>query len=212
MNWPKHNRRDRRPGKGAVLIIALLLVFSAVLRIGSGAGSAIAQANIQEDRMSDTKNPRHLGDDSLSRHILDRRPVNREELGALLDTLRAREERIEQRESQMQMRKKALEIADREVSKRMIALEQIEKDLRETLSLSDGAAEGDLTQLTAVYENMKSKDAATLFEAMDPPFAAGFLGRMRAESAAAIMAGLTPATAYAISVILAGRNANAPKS
>ena len=49
-------------------------------------------------------------------------------------------------------------------------------------------------------------------KAMEPDFAAGFLGRMRPDAAAAVMAGLTPETAYSISVILAGRNATAPKT
>ena len=94
----------------------------------------------------------------------------------------------------------------------MIALEQIESDLRKTLALADGAAENDLARLTSVYENMKPKDAAALFETMEPDFAAGFLGRMRPDAAASVMTGLSPGAAYSISVILAGRNANAPKS
>ena len=49
-------------------------------------------------------------------------------------------------------------------------------------------------------------------EEMEPSFAAGFLARMRSDVAAGIMAGLKPETAYTISVILAGRNAKAPKS
>ena len=79
------------------------------------------------------------------------------------------------------------------------------------MAYADTAAEGDLARLTAVYENMKPKDAAALFEEMDPDFAAGFLGRMRADSAAGIMAGLSPPVAYSVSVLLAGRNANVPK-
>ena len=59
---------------------------------------------------------------------------------------------------------------------------------------------------------MKPKDAAALFEEMSPEFAAGFLGLMRADAAALIMTGLEPTTAYSISVILAGRNANVPVS
>jgi flagellar motility protein MotE (MotC chaperone) len=45
---------------------------------------------------------------------------------------------------------------------------------------------------------------------MDPVFAAGFLGRMRSDAAAAILAGLPPELAYSISVVLAGRNASVP--
>ena len=212
MKLHKKTVEARRPGKGAVLFIAVLLISSAVLRLGSGAGMAIAQASDQQDAISNADNQEQTQANLDSDRGLAQKPASRGELSTLLDSLKAREERLEEREMQIQMRKKALEIADREIERRIVSLKQIENDLRQTLSLSDGAAEGDLTQLTAVYENMKSKDAAALFEAMDPPFAAGFLGRMRPDAAAAIMAGLTPETAYTISVILAGRNANAPKS
>ncbi|NHX27768.1 hypothetical protein HA397_27890, partial [Escherichia coli] len=84
-----------------------------------------------------------------------------------------------------------------------------EDSLRATLTLAETAAESDLARLTAVYENMKPKDAAGLFEQMSPDFAAGFMGMMRPDAAAQIMAALDPATAYSISVVLAGRNARA---
>ena len=55
-------------------------------------------------------------------------------------------------------------------------------------------------------------DAAALFQTMAPEFAAGFLGRMRAEAAAAVISGMTPESAYSISVLIAGRNALVPKN
>ena len=58
---------------------------------------------------------------------------------------------------------------------------------------------------------MKAEQAAALFEQMEPSFAAGFLGRMRADAAAAILSGLEPELAYSISVVLAGRNADVPR-
>ena len=112
----------------------------------------------------------------------------------------------------MEIRSKALSVIDEEITKRLTALEQAEVELRGTLALADNAAENDLARLTSVYENMKPKDAAALFGAMEPDFAAGFLGRMRPDAAAAVLAGLSPDAAYSISVILASRNANAPKS
>ena len=57
---------------------------------------------------------------------------------------------------------------------------------------------------------MNAKQAAALFEEMDPDFAAGFLGLLEPEKAAEILAGVSPSKAYALSVIVAGRNANAP--
>ena len=89
-------------------------------------------------------------------------------------------------------------------------LVEAEAALRETLSLADGAVEKDIARLTVVYETMKPKEAAALFEEMAPEFAAGFLARMRPEAAAQIMTGLSAEVAYTISVLMAGRNAQAP--
>jgi flagellar motility protein MotE (MotC chaperone) len=90
-------------------------------------------------------------------------------------------------------------------------MQAVEAELQATLALADGAAEADLDRLTAVYQAMKPKDAAALFETMSPEFAAGFLGRMPPESAAAILSGMSAESAYGVSVIVAGRNAGAPK-
>jgi flagellar motility protein MotE (MotC chaperone) len=57
---------------------------------------------------------------------------------------------------------------------------------------------------------MKPADAAALFQAMAPEFAAGFLGRMQPASAAAVISGMPTDQAYSISVLIAGRNALAP--
>ncbi len=46
---------------------------------------------------------------------------------------------------------------------------------------------------------------------MNSEFAAGFLGRMNPQAAAGIMSNLSTEAGYAISVVLAGRNALAPK-
>ena len=192
-------RKLRRAGRGSVAVIALLLLSSAGLRLASGV--ALAQ---------DTA----AGEASVTDTGSARTPVtgDRAGLGGLLDALREREERVAERERQIALRSKALLLADEEIAKRLVALEEAEAELRKTLSLADGAAENDIARLTAVYENMKAKDAAPLFEAMSPDFAAGFLARMRPDAAAAIMAGLGPDAAYSISVILAGRNARVPKS
>ena len=96
------------------------------------------------------------------------------------------------------------------VGEQIARLSAAETSLRQVMSLAEGAAEGDVAQLTAVYAAMKPKEAAAVFEEMDPAFAAGFLGRMKPDAAAQIVAGLSPGKAYSISVILAGRNVGTP--
>ena len=77
------------------------------------------------------------------------------------------------------------------------------------MALADSAAENDLAQLTAIYENVKPKRAAEIFQSMDTTFAAGILGRMSPAQAGEILTLVDAETAYAISVLMAARNMNA---
>ncbi len=190
--------KRRGPVRGTLWIIALLLATSGILRL-NGSGRALARELISPagaDQMESTAEPQIC--------------KNEADITLVLDRLREREASLEAREGAIADRMQALAVAEAEVKENLAALIAAEERLRATMALADSAAENDLTRLTAVYENMKAKEAAALFETMDPQFAAGFLGRMRPETAASIMAGLKPETAYTISVVLAGRNANVP--
>ncbi len=133
-----------------------------------------------------------------------------EDIARVLSVLQEREATLKQRETNLENRLQALKAAEEQIDLKTQNLIDAEKNLKSTMAMADGAAEKDLTQLTQVYESMKPKQAIPLFAQMDPQFAAGFLGRMRSEVAAQIMAGLDPQKSYAISVILAGRNSNVP--
>ena len=181
-----------RPSRGVLSIIAGMLIASGLIRIGNEAEQAFAteqdMASVEAAVICDP------GSDNT----------------ALREALQTREERVATREAQLEDRLQAMRVAEAEITERLVQLQDAQVSLADTISVADGAAEEDLSQLTAVYENMKPQDAAILFETMEPDFSAGFVGRMRPEIAAAIMAQLAPETAYAISAILAGRNANVP--
>jgi flagellar motility protein MotE (MotC chaperone) len=181
-------------GRGALGLIALLLAASGAIRLGHGVGAAMALQAAQSDAASNE-------------------PMNcPAPPTALLEAIQARDNQVSAREAALQDRMTALNLAEAAIKTRMAELETAESSLRETLSIADGAAEKDLVRLTAVYEAMKPAEAAKLFEAMAPEFAAGFLGRMRPDSAAAVISGMKAEQAYAISVLIAGRNAMAPKN
>jgi flagellar motility protein MotE (MotC chaperone) len=191
-------RKRARAGRGALTLVAGLLISSGVLRIGHDAGQAWARSDAAVD---------------VSK--LDPAPTaeactSDEDMHKLLQSFRARETQIEAQENAIVERLQALKLADREVERKLVRLVAAEEELRATMALADTAAEGDIARLTKVYENMKPKQAAALFEEMTPEFAAGFLGRMRPEAAAGIMASLSPEAAHTFSVVLAGRNAGAP--
>lgn len=187
---PARTRR-RRIGRGALVILALTLASSGALRLGEGIGTALAL--VPE------------GPAAEAAPLACPAPP-----AALARALLEREEQVAVQEDALRDRIAALALAEAAITRRLAELAEAEAGLRATIALADGAAEGDLARLTAVYESMKPADAAALFETMAPAFAAGFLGRMRPDAAAEIMSGLSPDAAYAVSVLLAGRNAGAP--
>ncbi len=181
-------------GRSVLLVVGTLLISSAVLRIAEGAGTAVAR---ESDRVT--------AQDQSQEY------ATAEDLAALLQDLRDRESQLQDRERELATRAAAAELAEREVRIAIEELTRVEDELRATMEIADQAVENDLLRLTTVYENMKPQEAAPLFAQMTPSFAAGFLGRMRPDAAAAILAGLDPQAGYAISVILAGQNAEVPR-
>jgi flagellar motility protein MotE (MotC chaperone) len=202
----------RRVGRGSLVVIALLFASSSALRIGDGVGTALAEAKGAEEAEAEMD----AGKDTAGMEVA---AMEQDETGAtcppppaeLAASLLEREGRLASQEAAIADREAALALADQAITLRLDQLKQAEEALRATLAMADGAAEEDIARLVAVYETMKPKDAARLFDAMDAEFAAGFLGNMRPDAAAAIMAGMTPEKAYAVTAVLAGRNSSVPK-
>lgn len=196
-------KRKATVARGSILLIAGLLIASAGIRVLTSAEAALAEIGPVDKLVLPSKSIEQAPNSSSEESA---------DIGSLLSALREREARVTKRESDLDMRAKALDVAQVEIQRRLDALEAAEKRLEATLSVAQTASEDDLARLTSVYENMKPKDAAALFEEMEPEFAAGFIARMSPDSAAKVMSGLNPQAAYSISVMLAGRNANAPES
>ncbi len=129
----------------------------------------------------------------------------------MLAAIRAREAELEARAGEIADRERMLEAVEAKAREQIAAMSAAEKALAATLALADKAAEKDIMNLVAVYETMKPKDAAPIFDAMDIQFAAGFLSRMRKDAAAEILAGMNAERAYSVSVVIASQNARVPK-
>ena len=188
-------RPKNKPLGYALRLIVILLLGSGLIRLGT-VGAAIAR---------DTGSLTEQMDDPLHNCVPD------PELDGLFEVIKSRTEQLDVQELALLTREKDLEAAEILIQSNLERLVAAEDRLAKTIDMVDGASEDDLGRLTTVYESMKPKTAADLFSQMTPDFAAGFLGRMSPKAAGEIMSGLTPEDAYAISVVLAGRNANVPK-
>lgn len=185
------SRAKRGPIRGVLIFLGMLLISSGAIRLGFGlqAAQAVTAAAPPETPPLSCPSP----------------PAE------MIAALQEREARALTLEQALADRRAALELTEAALRKRIDELAQTEAMLSETLARADGAAEQDLSRLTAVFEAMKPKEAAALFEAMAPEFASGFLGRMRPDAAAAVLSGMRAEAAYSLSVLLAGRNALVPK-
>ena len=192
MSRPRHKR------SGVLRGVALLMVVSALLRIGEQAMTATAQTVVAEPPAVQRAD-RVLG-----------MPLDDQTLPQLLQIFQEREAKLLENERLAAEREEALRKSAESVALQLEELAAAEERLAQTLATADVAAAEDLARLATVYENMKPRDTAALFAEMAPGFAAGFLGLMQPEAAAAIMTELEPNDAHLISVMLAGRNATAP--
>ncbi|NDW53212.1 MotE family protein [Aliiroseovarius sp. PrR006] len=193
----KPKPRARLRTRGILVLFAVALATSGILRLAP-ATAAFAEdlsdllSGTSADRRSETVAPKP------------------QDIAIVLAALQEREAMLEERENKLTQRLAALSLAEDRVTAKLQELTQAEETLAATMAIAKTAAADDLSHLTTLYENMKPKQAIPLFEAMDPEFAAGFIAQMKPASAAQIMAGLDPQISYAISVVLAGRNASAP--
>ncbi|MEM6668397.1 MAG: hypothetical protein AAF661_04190 [Pseudomonadota bacterium] len=112
-----------------------------------------------------------------------------------------------EREKELQLREAELAALNQHLNNKIEKLEQSRSRLEETLQQAEVRQKQDVAHLIAVYEGMKAKKAGEIFNQMEPEFAAGFLAEMRSDRAAGILSNMSPENAYAISVILASRNA-----
>ena len=188
--------------RGTLLFIFCMLISSALVRISSSAVLAMAD----EQQESSLSTPTSAEEDWRVPS-----PRNDTELNAVIQILKKREDKIRKHEQIISLREKALEETAKKINQRILALKDVEDQLQKTIVQVQTASESDLQKLIAVYENMKPKDAAKIFQAMDANFAAGFLALMQPTISASIMSELDAELAYSISAVLAGRNARAAK-
>jgi flagellar motility protein MotE (MotC chaperone) len=118
-------------------------------------------------------------------------PVSMEP-GGQIDMLRQREEQVKARE--MELRE-----LERQVTEKIKKLEAIEASLKIELEAYKVVAGERVKQLVKIYSSMKPKAAATLMNNLDQDVAVQVILGMKGEIAGAILAGMDPPKAAAIS-------------
>jgi flagellar motility protein MotE (MotC chaperone) len=121
----------------------------------------------------------------------------------LLRALDERGRQLDAWSSDLAARARMLEVIEARASEQVQALQAERKAPEATLTRVDQEAEAEIARLVEIYENMKPKEAARIFEAMPAEVAAGFVRRMAERKSALVMGNLNAEHAYAITLALA---------
>lgn len=115
---------------------------------------------------------------------------------------------FEQEEEAQRERKLALDTRQLELDRQANELEALHETLETRWAQMRETSDEDLLHLAKMYGAMKPSEAATIFDQMDPGFAAGFLKLMPSDQAGQVLAGMESGKAYIVSVKLASINAD----
>jgi flagellar motility protein MotE (MotC chaperone) len=122
-----------------------------------------------------------------------------------LEGLSKRREALEARERGLDMRDSLLAVAEKRVQERIAELKDLEARIKGMIEKQEGALERDMRSLVKVYENMKPKDAARIFDQLDLPILLDVTQRMKENKLAPVLAVMDAGRAQKVTVELANR-------
>ena len=123
----------------------------------------------------------------------------------VLQSLAARREALDKRREELDLRENMLKATETRVDEKIAELKQIETHISELLALRDEEEEEQIQSLVKVYETMKPKAAANIFEDLDQDILLDVAGRMKEKNMAVILAAMSAETAQELTVKLARR-------
>lgn len=123
----------------------------------------------------------------------------------LLQQLGQRRKEIEQRAREIEQRAALLEAAEQRIDDKVEELKQLQAAIQEMLVQHSEQEEDQLRSLVKIYENMKPKDAARIFEQLDMLVLLEVVDRMNERRVAPILAKMNPSKAQEVTLELAQR-------
>ncbi len=128
----------------------------------------------------------------------------------LLQKLAERRESLEKRENEMKMRLGLLNAAELRIGKKVVELKKFQETISKLIKKYNEQQAAKMESLVKIYEAMKPKDAALIFQELEMETLLLVVERMKERKLAPIMAKMNPVRATEITVELS-RLRNLPK-
>lgn len=124
---------------------------------------------------------------------------------AILERLSDRRQQLDARSEELEMRENLLKAAEKRVEAKVAELKELELKVKTALDQRDQNELKRFKSIVAMYEGMKPKDAARIFDRLDLKILVEVATQMKPATMSAILAQMTPETAERLTVELAHR-------
>jgi len=126
---------------------------------------------------------------------------------AILESLQSRRQALDQRARDLDMRESLLKAAEKRVEAKVNELKEMEGRVKAATGERDKAEAERFKAIITMYEAMKAKEAARIFDKLDMKVLIEVAMQMNPRAMSAIMAQMTPEAAERLTVELANRSA-----
>jgi flagellar motility protein MotE (MotC chaperone) len=131
---------------------------------------------------------------------------------AVLERLQDRRQELESRSRDIEMRENLLKAAEKRLEAKVGELKDVEGRITTAVGVRDKAEADRFKGIVAMYENMKSKDAARIFDRLDIKILVEVVTQIKPAKMSEIMAAMSSEAAERLTVELASRASATPKA
>lgn len=167
-----------------------------------------AKAKAEQEALEDAATAAQVGDNEEEEYVpppqRDRQQFSQVELD-ILQSLSQRREELEVRARDMDLKEKVLATTEIRINDKLEQIKTLRQEVEELLTQYEGAEDTHLKSLVKIYENMKPKDAAAIFNEMDINILLDVIDRMSERKVAPVLAGMNPERAREVTEELADR-------
>ncbi|MEE4011772.1 hypothetical protein V1T76_06915 [Roseibium sp. FZY0029] len=122
---------------------------------------------------------------------------------AVLESLGRRRETLQEHEGQLDLREKLLQATEERIQKRVNELKKLEERIEAAVGQKQEKEESEIAGLVTMYESMKPKDAARIFNRLSLPVLLKVVRQMKPRKMADILGKMDPEAAERLTVAIA---------
>ena len=125
---------------------------------------------------------------------------------AVLESLQQRRQELETRSRELEVRDSLLRAAEKRIEQRLQELKELEARVNGADKKKDEEESAKFKSLVSMYENMKAKDAAKIFDRLDLRILVEVVNAMNARRMSDILGLMTPEAAERLTIEIANRS------